>query len=191
MTERASDLLSELAEKLSGSASDTGLVAAESVRARNPDAVFCCDPVLGDVGRGLYVREGVAEFMRERALPAAAILTPNHFELDLLSGSASTNIAGARQASPRASPPVTHPEASRLIAPTRAATAALITPASLDEPIFAAEARPPSSFPAPGDKRSAQRPGARWRRSDTGPSASAKGFLTSVGAGRSPTRFER
>ena len=72
--------------------------AAEAVRAKNPDAVFCCDPVLGDVGRGLYVREGVAEFMRERALPAAAILTPNHFELDLLSGLPSTNIAGAREA---------------------------------------------------------------------------------------------
>src|SRR5487761_271085 len=37
MTERASDLLSELAEKLSGSASDTGMVAAESVRAIEPD----------------------------------------------------------------------------------------------------------------------------------------------------------
>lgn len=72
--------------------------AAESVRAKNPDAIFCCDPVLGDVGRGLYVREGVAEFMRERALPAAAILTPNHFELDLLSGLPSTNIVGAREA---------------------------------------------------------------------------------------------
>jgi pyridoxine kinase len=72
--------------------------AAEVVRAKNPDAVFCCDPVLGDVGRGLYVREGVAEFMRERALPAATILTPNHFELDLLSGLPSTNIAGAREA---------------------------------------------------------------------------------------------
>ena len=72
--------------------------AAEAVRAKNPDAVFCCDPVLGDVGRGLYVREGVAEFMRERALPAATILTPNHFELDLLSGLASTNVAGAREA---------------------------------------------------------------------------------------------
>jgi pyridoxine kinase len=72
--------------------------AAESVRAKNPDAIFCCDPVLGDVGRGLYVREGVAEFMRERALPSASILTPNHFELDLLSGLPSTNIAGARAA---------------------------------------------------------------------------------------------
>ena len=45
-------------------------------RARNPEAVFCCDPVLGDAGRGTYVRAGVADFMRERALPAASILTP-------------------------------------------------------------------------------------------------------------------
>jgi pyridoxine kinase len=44
------------------------------------------------------VREGIAEFMRERALPAAAILTPNHFELDLLSGLPSTSMEGARVA---------------------------------------------------------------------------------------------
>src|ERR1700680_3343584 len=37
MTERASDLLSELADRLSDSAADTGLVAAESVRAIEPD----------------------------------------------------------------------------------------------------------------------------------------------------------
>jgi pyridoxine kinase len=69
-----------------------------AVRAQNAGAVYCCDPVLGDVGRGVYVRAGVAEFMRERALPAATILTPNHFELDLISGLPSTNIAGAREA---------------------------------------------------------------------------------------------
>jgi pyridoxine kinase len=77
---------------------DAVLRAAESVQTKNPQAVFCCDPVLGDVGRGLYVREGVAEFMRERALPAASILTPNHFELDLLSGLPSRDIAGLREA---------------------------------------------------------------------------------------------
>ena len=37
MTERASNLLNELANRLSGSASDTGMVAAESVRAIEPD----------------------------------------------------------------------------------------------------------------------------------------------------------
>jgi pyridoxine kinase len=36
--------------------------------------------------------------MRQQALPAAAILTPNHFELDLLSNLPSTDMAGARRA---------------------------------------------------------------------------------------------
>jgi pyridoxine kinase len=72
-----------------------GVAAA---REQNAGAVYCCDPVLGDVGPGVYVRAGVAEFMRERALPAATILTPNHFELDLISGLPSTNMAGAREA---------------------------------------------------------------------------------------------
>jgi pyridoxine kinase len=74
------------------------LRGVDAVRAQNSEAVYCCDPVLGDVGRGIYVREGIAEFMRERALPAAAILTPNHFELDLLSGLPSTSMEGARVA---------------------------------------------------------------------------------------------
>jgi pyridoxine kinase len=78
-----------------GAAILRGVAAA---REQNAGAVYCCDPVLGDVGPGVYVRAGVAEFMRERALPAATILTPNHFELDLISGLPSTNIAGAREA---------------------------------------------------------------------------------------------
>src|SRR6185369_15746468 len=56
------------------------------VRAANPDAVYCCDPVIGDVGRGVFVRPGIPEFMREQAVRAADIVTPNQFELDLLSG---------------------------------------------------------------------------------------------------------
>jgi pyridoxine kinase len=74
------------------------LRAVGSTRGHNARAVYCCDPVLGDVGRGLYVREGIADFMRERALAAAEILTPNHFELDLLSGQPTKNLAGARAA---------------------------------------------------------------------------------------------
>jgi pyridoxine kinase len=56
------------------------------VRRANPAARYCCDPVIGDVGRGVFVRPGIPEFMRERALPAADVITPNQFELDLLSG---------------------------------------------------------------------------------------------------------
>jgi pyridoxine kinase len=68
------------------------------VRAANPDAVFCCDPVIGDVGRGVFVRPGIEEFLRDVAVPAADIVTPNHFELDLLSGTTSTSPAAVKDA---------------------------------------------------------------------------------------------
>ncbi|WP_225413399.1 pyridoxal kinase PdxY [Stigmatella hybrida] len=62
------------------------LDAVAQVRAANPRALYCCDPVIGDVGRGVFVRPGIPEFMRERAVPAADITTPNQFELEYLTG---------------------------------------------------------------------------------------------------------
>lgn len=71
------------------------LDAVAQVRAANPQARYCCDPVIGDVGRDVFVRPGVAEFMREQAVPAADIVTPNHFELDYLTGRSTRNLAEA------------------------------------------------------------------------------------------------
>ncbi len=62
------------------------LQAVSRVRAANPSAAYCCDPVMGDVGRGLFVRPGIPDFMRDVAVPAADIVTPNQFELELLTG---------------------------------------------------------------------------------------------------------
>lgn len=62
------------------------LDAAARVKAANPKALYCCDPVMGDVGRGFFVRPGIPEFMRDRAVPAADIITPNQFELEYLTG---------------------------------------------------------------------------------------------------------
>jgi len=67
------------------------LDAVAQVRAANPRARYCCDPVLGDVGRGVFVRPGIPEFMRRSAVPAADVITPNQFELDLLSGQGSAS----------------------------------------------------------------------------------------------------
>ncbi|HRE22616.1 MAG TPA: pyridoxal kinase PdxY, partial [Rhabdaerophilum sp.] len=66
------------------------LDAVSRVREVNPAAVYACDPVIGDVGRGIFVRPGIPEFMRERAVPAADIVTPNHFELEFLTGQKAT-----------------------------------------------------------------------------------------------------
>jgi pyridoxine kinase len=62
------------------------LTAVDKVRAANPAATYCCDPVIGDVGRGIYVRPGIPEFMRDKAVPAADVITPNQFELEYLTG---------------------------------------------------------------------------------------------------------
>lgn len=74
------------------------LRAVAKVRAANARATYCCDPVMGDVGRGLFVRPGIPEFFTRRAVPLADILTPNQFELDLLTGLPSTTQDQARRA---------------------------------------------------------------------------------------------
>jgi len=74
------------------------LDAVAAVKRANPAARYCCDPVIGDVGRGVFVREGIPEFLRSQAVPAADAITPNQFELDYLSGSASTTLSDARDA---------------------------------------------------------------------------------------------
>lgn len=74
------------------------LSAVERVRAANPKAIYCCDPVIGDVGRGVFVRPGIPEFMREQAVPAADIVTPNQFELELLTDVEIKTIGDAHRA---------------------------------------------------------------------------------------------
>lgn len=88
---------------LSGYMGDVGigeaiLDAVGRVRAANSKALYCCDPVIGDVGRGVFVRPGIPEFMRERAVPAADIVTPNQFELEYLSGIAVKTVGDLSQA---------------------------------------------------------------------------------------------
>src|SRR5829696_4425402 len=61
------------------------LAAVAWLREANPGALYCCDPVIG-------------EFMRDEALPAADIVTPNQFELDFLSGLATGTLAQAKEA---------------------------------------------------------------------------------------------
>ncbi len=69
------------------------LKAVALVKQRNPRAIYCCDPVMGDVGRGFYVRPGIPEFMRDQVIPAAQIVTPNQFELDFLTGRETQTLA--------------------------------------------------------------------------------------------------
>ncbi len=74
------------------------LDAVATVKRANPAAKYCCDPVIGDVGRGVFVARGIPEFMRNKAVPAADIITPNHFELDYLAGSPCKTLVQVRDA---------------------------------------------------------------------------------------------
>jgi pyridoxine kinase len=72
--------------------------AAAMVRRANPGARYCCDPVIGDAARGAFVAAGVAEFIKAAAVPAADIVTPNHFELEYLTGHQCKTLDAARAA---------------------------------------------------------------------------------------------
>jgi pyridoxine kinase len=73
------------------------LQALALVRAANPAAIYCCDPVLGDDGPGLYVAPGVLEAQRA-AIAQADIATPNRFELAMLTGLPVDDLASAMAA---------------------------------------------------------------------------------------------
>ena len=82
-----------------------GAIAAtvDLLKKRNPAAIYCCDPVIGDGVLGgdgrLYVDEAIAKAMRDTLVPRADIVTPNAFELSWLAGeSANDNAALARLA---------------------------------------------------------------------------------------------
>ena len=85
---------------LSGYLGDAGLGAAlldavARVKVGNAKALFACDPVMGDSAKGLYVRPGIPEFFRDRAVARADMLLPNAFELGWLAGREIDGIATA------------------------------------------------------------------------------------------------
>ncbi len=77
--------------------------AVDRVRALNPTARYVCDPILGNRTAGTYVAAEVVAAVRDQLMPLADVLTPNHYELELLTGGADTEAAIAAMASRRSS----------------------------------------------------------------------------------------
>jgi pyridoxine kinase len=76
---------------LSGYMGDAGtgaaiLDAVDAVKKANPAALYCCDPVMGDMPEGFYVRREIPGLLLREAVPRADIVTPNLFEAEILSG---------------------------------------------------------------------------------------------------------
>ncbi|GMA25939.1 pyridoxal kinase PdxY [Luteimicrobium album] len=65
---------------------DVILEAVERVKAANPDAVYSCDPVMGNAKSGCFVAPAIPVLLRDRVVPAADLITPNQFELGFLTG---------------------------------------------------------------------------------------------------------
>ena len=74
------------------------LDAVARVKRANAEALYLCDPVMGETARGFYVRAGIPEFFRDTALPLADILTPNAFELGWLADCAIGDLDAAHAA---------------------------------------------------------------------------------------------
>ncbi|MBY5947785.1 pyridoxal kinase PdxY [Photobacterium rosenbergii] len=56
------------------------------VKERNPEAIYTCDPVMGDPAKGCIVAPGVAEVLINQVMPMADIIVPNQYELTQFTG---------------------------------------------------------------------------------------------------------
>jgi pyridoxine kinase len=65
---------------------DVILDAVARIKAANPEAVYSCDPVMGNAKSGCFVAPAIPVLLRDRVVPAADLITPNQFELGYLTG---------------------------------------------------------------------------------------------------------
>jgi pyridoxine kinase len=72
--------------------------AVKKVRSAAPKALYCCDPVMGDLSRGFYVKPDIPDIFKNELVPLADIITPNQFELEALTGIDTRDINNARRA---------------------------------------------------------------------------------------------
>jgi pyridoxine kinase len=72
--------------------------AVRKVRAAAPEALYCCDPVMGDTGRGFYVHPDIPSIFKNEVIALADIITPNQFELEALTGLVIKGLEDVRRA---------------------------------------------------------------------------------------------
>lgn len=77
---------------------DAVRTAVSRLRQAKPQAIYLCDPVMGDEGGGLYVDPALPHLFATALLPLADLVTPNRFELSILTGQSTNTLAEASAA---------------------------------------------------------------------------------------------
>jgi len=72
--------------------------AVKKVKKENPNALYCCDPVMGDSGRGFYVKPDIPDMFKNELIPLSDITCPNQFEIEYLTGVKIKNVNDALKA---------------------------------------------------------------------------------------------
>ncbi|WMN99416.1 pyridoxal kinase PdxY [Vibrio parahaemolyticus] len=57
-----------------------------SVKESNHNAIYVCDPVMGDPDKGCIVADGVREEITQSLLPISDVIVPNQYELTAMTG---------------------------------------------------------------------------------------------------------
>lgn len=65
---------------------DVIIDAVQRIKKENPNALYACDPVMGNAKSGCFVDDSIPPLLRDKVVPVADIVTPNQFELGFLTG---------------------------------------------------------------------------------------------------------
>ncbi|GJN41974.1 pyridoxal kinase PdxY [Corynebacterium ammoniagenes] len=60
--------------------------AVARIKEVNPNALYACDPVMGNEKSGCFVSDEIPPLLRDKVVPVADIISPNQFELGYLTG---------------------------------------------------------------------------------------------------------
>lgn len=67
----------------------------QEIKTQNPNALYCCDPVIGDEHTGTYTKPEVENAIKTHLIKHADIVTPNKYELSKLTNTEITDLNSA------------------------------------------------------------------------------------------------
>lgn len=77
---------------------DSVALAVNALKQRNPDSLYVCDPVMGDIEKGCIVAYEVTDKLVNTLMPIADVIVPNQFELSQFTGISIDSLESAVQA---------------------------------------------------------------------------------------------